>query len=479
MREETGELRQVRRRLREILGDDRFWTKREDLAVYGYDASGLRFMPWGVAFPDSADEIGRILRLANEEGFYVIPRGAGTGMTGGSLPVRSGLVLALGRMNRILEVDEENMVAVVEPGVITGRLQEEVERVGLFYPPDPASLHVSTIGGNVAECAGGARAVKYGVTRDYVLGLEAVLPTGERIRTGVRTTKGVVGYDLTRLLVGSEGTLAVITQVVLKLIPLPSARKTLAVSFERLKDAALTVRDIMKARIIPTVLEFMDRASIRCVQERLKTDLYEGAEALIFVEVDGQVQDVEVQAGKIRAVAEQNRAQTTRVAETKAEAEEMWKFRRSISPALFHYAPHKINEDIVIPRSRIPEMISKIEAVGREYGLLVTTFGHAGDGNLHVNVMLDKRDPNQAEQARKAVEEVFRETVRLGGTLSGEHGVGLTKAPFIELELDSLGLDVMKRIKKAFDPNGILNPGKIFPEGPRDRAVYRIFHAEP
>ncbi|MBI4776631.1 MAG: FAD-binding protein [Deltaproteobacteria bacterium] len=468
----------IKRELVSLLGEDRVLIRKEDLAVYGYDASGLRFMPWGVAFPDTAEHVGAIMRMANERRFYVIPRGSGTGMTGGSLPVKSGLILALSRMNRILRLDEENMVAIVEPGVITGHLQEQAERCGLFYPPDPASLHVSTIGGNVAECAGGARAVKYGVTRDYVLGLEAVLPTGERIKTGVETAKGVVGYDLTRLLIGSEGTLAVITKIALKLIPLPPHRKTLAASFRRLDQAASAVRDIMMSRIVPSVLEFMDRATVHCVEERLNLGLYKGAGAVIFAEVDGQQEDVKLQAAKLEEIAIRNEAHTIRIARDRSEEEEMWRFRRSISPALFHYAPHKVNEDIVVPRSRVPEMVLKIEEIGKEEDLLITTFGHAGDGNLHINIMLDKRDPEQSRRASNMADRIFRETIRLGGTLSGEHGVGITKAPFLSMEIDDLGQDVMKRIKKAFDPNGILNPGKIFLEGRKEEMVWKLFHLD-
>jgi glycolate oxidase len=467
----------IRGQLREILGPSRFLSEPEDLAAYGYDASGLKFLPWGAAFPETAEEVAAVMRLAHREEFIVIPRGSGTGMSGGSLPVKSGLVLVLNRMNKVVRINEEDMTADVQPGVITGQFQKQVERLGLFYPPDPASLNVCTIGGNVAEGAGGPRAVKYGVTRDYVLGLQAVLPTGEIIKTGVRTAKGVVGYDLTRLLVGSEGTLAVVTEITLRLIPLPPHRKTLSVAFPTLEDAARTIRDIMSSRIVPSVLEFMDDASMRCVEAKLGLDLYRDSKALIFAEVDGHAQDVEYQCTKISEIASKHHASKFLTASNKAEEEDMWRFRRSISPALFTYAPHKINEDIVVPRSRIPEMVAFVETLQREEGLLITTFGHAGDGNIHVNLMLDKRDPEQARRARVILDRLFREVVRRGGTLSGEHGVGITKSPFVGLELGELGIDVMKRIKRSFDPKGILNPGKIFPDLPTDQGVDRIFTA--
>ncbi len=467
----------VRGQLKKLLGPSRFLSQPEDLAAYGYDASGLKFLPWGIAFPETTEEVAAIMSLANREEFYVIPRGSGTGMSGGSLPIKSGLVLVLTRMNRVLRIDEENMTAVVQPGVITGQFQKQVERVGLFYPPDPASLNVCTLGGNVAEGAGGPRAVKYGVTRDYVLGLEAVLPTGEIIKTGVQTAKGVVGYDLTRLLVGSEGTLAVVTGITLRLIPLPPHRKTLSVAFPTLEDAARAIRDVMGSRIVPSVLEFIDDASIRCVEGKLGLDIYRDAKALIFAEVDGHAQDVEYQCEKISEIVSRHGALKFLTASNKAEEEDMWRFRRSISPALFAYAPHKINEDIVVPRSRIPEAVAFVQTLQQEEGLFITTFGHAGDGNIHVNLMLDKRDPEQARRARIILDRLFREVVRLGGTISGEHGVGITKSPFVDLELGELGINVMKRIKQSFDPKGILNPGKMFPELPKEQGIDRIFSA--
>jgi len=450
------------RQIKAIVGEKYLLTSREDLIAYSYDGTGLEFEPWAVALPGAVEEIAAIMKLANQRRLPVIPRGAGSGMTGGSLPVFSGLALALTRMNRILEIDESNMVTVVEPGVVTGDLQREVEKRGLFYPPDPSSFPFSTIGGNIAECAGGARAVKYGVTKDYVLGLEAVLPTGEILKTGVRTAKGVVGYDLTKLLVGSEGTLAVITKAVLKLLPLPEERRTLLVVFDDMEAAAASVNDIMLARIVPCCLEYMDQASILCVEEYLRQGLPKDAGAMLLVEVDGMQADVERSALKVRDLCLRNGARRVSMAKDASQADELWKARRSIPPALFRTRPHKISEDITVPRSRLPETVRKLAEIQKAYGLVLISFGHAGDGNIHVNIMLDKNDPEQAAKAKKMVKDIFNLTVEMGGTLSGEHGVGITKAPFLNLEVDELGVDVMKRIKKAFDPNGILNPGKIF-----------------
>ncbi len=461
--------------LRNIAGPDNVLARREDLLSYSFDATGIEYVPWAVVLPSTTAEVSAIMKLSDREGFFVVPRGAGSGMTGGSLPVQSGVVLALTRMNRIVGIDEHNMVAVVEPGVVTGRLQREVEARGLFYPPDPSSLAVSTIGGNVAECAGGARAVKYGVTKDYVLGLEAVLPSGEILKTGVQTAKGVVGYDLTKLLVGSEGTLAVVTRAVLKLLPLPESRKTLLAVFGSMEDAAVTVDSVMFSRIIPSCLEYMDQGTIRCVEEYLGKGLPVDAGAMLLIEVDGMRADVERSVSRIEELCRKNGASDVRVAKNDAEAEELWLARRSISPALFRLKPHKLNEDVTVPRSRLPEMVSALRDIERRFGLTLVSFGHAGDGNIHVNIMLDKTDPEQVEKGRRMVEEIFALTIRLGGTLSGEHGVGITKAPYLGMEIDSLGIDVMKRIKECFDPKGLLNPGKIFIDEQKNEYMEKMF----
>ena len=452
----------VKKGLKEIVGEANATFKKEDLLCYSYDATNTLHLPEAVVFPSGPEEVSLILKMANSEGFPVTPRGAGTGFTGGSVPVDGGVVVSLERMKRIIEVDEENLVAVVEPGVVLWEFQEEVEGRGLFYPPDPTSLKFSTIGGNIAECAGGPRAVKYGVTRDYVLGLEAVLPQGEIITTGVRTVKGVVGYDLTRLLVGSEGTLGIITKAALRLIPLPETTKTMLALFPSLKDAAVTVSAIIRSRVVPSTLEIMDSVSLRCAEEYARTGL-PLSEALLLIEVDGTLESAAREAGTIKRICLENGAAEVREAADKKEAKNLWKARRAVSASLFRIKPDKINEDVVVPRSGVPALIEGIQEIGRRKDLTIASFGHAGDGNIHVNVMYDGKDASESEKAFEAVEEVFELTLRLKGTISGEHGIGITKSRYLGMELSPDVIDAMKRIKSALDPKGVLNPGKIFP----------------
>ena len=446
-----------------VAGRENCTRNIEDLACYGYDAAAKAHPPEAVVFAENAGQVSAILKLANAEKFFVIPRGAGSGMTGGAVPVQGGVVLAFSRMNRILSIDTDNLIADAQPGVVTGKFHAAVEKQGLFYPPDPASSDFSTLGGNVAECAGGPRAVKYGVTRDYVLGLEAVLPTGEIVHTGVRTAKGVVGYDLTRLITGSEGTLAVITAMTLKLLPLPETDRTVTAVFPRMEDAAEAVSEIIRRGIIPRNIEFMDNASIVCVENYLRIGLPVEADALLIMAVDGPAGQVEAGVAKLEEVCRSKNASEVRAAADAAEAKELWRARKAISPALFQYAPDKINEDIVVPRNKIPAMVAKIKALREETGLKIVAFGHAGDGNIHFNVMLDKRDKAELEKTEKTVEEIFDYTLALGGTISGEHGIGITKAPYLKKEIGDVELALMRKIKRTFDPNGILNPGKIFP----------------
>ncbi|MEJ2587705.1 MAG: FAD-linked oxidase C-terminal domain-containing protein [Deltaproteobacteria bacterium] len=450
--------------LSRIVGPQHLLTDVPRMSEYHSDATKLSFIPDAVVFPGNSDEISQILSLATQEGFPVVPRGAGSGMSGGAVPVKGGVVMAMNRLDRILFIDRDNLIAAVEPGVITAALQESVEALGLFYPPDPASLNISTIGGNVAECAGGLRAVKYGVTRDYVLGLTVVLPTGEILDTGVKTMKGVAGYDLTRLITGSEGTLAVITAVTLRLIPKPEAKRTMIAFFPTVAAAVQTVSDTVRHKIVPTILELMDRLSIDCVRDELTMDIPEDAGAVLLIEVDGDEELVRRQTEKIREVCHQGGASHFEAAATDREAEGLWEARRNVSPSLFKLNPHKINEDVVVPRSRMPLLVTFLEELTREYGLPIASFGHAGDGNIHVNIMLDKEDPLQLGHAQRAVKRLFGKVIEMGGTLTGEHGIGITKAPYLEMEIPRSGLDLMWRIKQAFDPKGILNPGKIFME---------------
>jgi glycolate oxidase len=450
--------------LSSIVGPEHLTTRHDDLTKYSSDATKLEFMPDAVAFPEDAEEISRILLLANREYFPVIPRGAGSGASGGALPVKGGLVLAMDRFNRILSIDQDNLIVKVEPGVITAHLQEEVEKLGLFYPPDPASIHISTIGGNVAECAGGLRAVKYGVTRDYVMGLEVVLPTGEIMKTGVETAKGVVGYDLTRLIVGSEGTLAVITSVTLRVIPKPANKKTMMAFFHDISSSVRTVSDIIRSKIVPTTLELMDRLSIDCVRNEMGLPIPDETGALLLIEVDGDEDLTARDAKLVQEICVRSGAILFQAASGKEEAERLWEARRGISPALLNLRPGKVSQDIVVPRSRLPELISFLEQLGQKYQLPIPAFGHAGDGNIHVNIMLDKSIRKEVENANAAVKDLFGKVIEMGGTISGEHGIGITKAPYMEMEISGPALELMWRLKKAFDPKGILNPGKIFPQ---------------
>ncbi|MBS3779600.1 MAG: FAD-binding protein [Desulfovermiculus sp.] len=443
------------------LGQDAVLADREDLICYAYDATGKRFLPDVVVFPRTVSQIAQVMRLANEHKVNVVPRGAGSGMTGGSLPESGGIVLVLTQFDRILEIDTENLVAVVEPGVVTTQVHKAVESQGLFYPPDPASMNFSTIGGNIAENSGGMRAVKYGTTKEYVLGLEVVLPNGDIIHTGSKCVKDVVGYNLTQLVVGSEGTLGVVTKAILKLLPLPAAKKTLTATFPSILDAGKTVSEIIRRKIIPTTMEFLDRQAIWCVDQYLQIGLAEGAGAFMLIEVDGDEDEVEGKILKVREVCAANKALEIQVASTAREQDQLWRMRRSVSASLAHLKPEaKINEDIVVPRAKIPEIIEFIESVGARHEVQIVNFGHAGDGNIHLNVLPHK---GQLEVAHQAVDEIFDKTIELGGRISGEHGIGTSKRDYIHKNLKPEAIAAMQAIKKAWDPNNILNPGKIFP----------------
>jgi glycolate oxidase len=394
----------------------------------------------------------------------LVVRGAGTGYTGGAVPTSGGIVLSMARLNRILEIDEANLLAVVEPNVINGDLQRAVEAVGLFYPPDPASLETSSIGGNVAECAGGPRAFKYGTTKRYVLALEAVLPTGEIVRTGSKAVKNVVGYDLTQLLVGSEGTLAIITKITLRLIPMPPARATLSASFASVRSAVDAVSALIARRAIPAAIELIDEDSLRAVEKHVgRSVVVSQAVALLIVECDGTPAAVEEEIARVAAACADTNALEVRRATTEAERHGLWYVRRQVSLALKATGLLKINHDVVVPRGRVPELFDVIADLKRRHSLRVASFGHAGDGNIHVNLMVNGDD--HAERARAAVaeRELFERVVQLEGSISGEHGIGFAKARYLPIELSPEAIALMKRLKTAFDPNNILNPGKIFP----------------
>ena len=451
------------REIEAVTGPENVASSLEERRCYSYDGRIDGATPDLIVFPSSARETSAILNLANAHHFPVIPRGQGTGLTGGSVPVNGGVVLSFTRMNRILDIDAANMVAVVEPGVITFLFQEEVAKKGLFYPPDPASYKYSSIGGNVAECAGGPNSLKYGVTRDYVLGMEVVLPTGEILDLGVRTMKGVVGYDLTRLFVGSEGTLGVITKITLRLIPLPETKATILALFREVEEAAETVSAIIAAKVVPSTIEFMDKASVRCSEQASPMGLPDGIGGLLLIEVDGTRQSVLGQAEKVHAIATEHRAVSCDLTDDPVEADKLWQARRALSQALYTVAPLKIAEDVVVPRSEIPTLVRSLEAMRERFGIPILSFGHAGDGNFHVNLMIQDTPADRAK-AEEAVKEIFIEALRLGGTMSGEHGIGLSKAPYLGMELSADVMATMKRVKRLFDPNNILNPGKIFPD---------------
>jgi glycolate oxidase len=437
-------------------------TEPEDLICYGFDASGLGAQPSAVVWPQNAEDVAAVMKFSSANEVPVIPRGAGSGMTGGAVPSKGAIVMSLERMNKILEIDRENMQVLVEPGVINGTLQKVLEWQGFFYPPDPASMDFCTIGGNVAENSGGPRAIKYGVTRDYVLGLEAVLPGGEMITTGVRTAKGVVGYDLTRLLVGSEGTLAVVTRIRLRVLPLPQDIITLLALFKDLEKSGTAVTQIIAKGIIPRTLEFLDKEAVTAVENYKPVGLPKDAEAILLVELDGHPAAITKEAEQISEICTRLGAEMI-MAEDEAAREKIWEARRSVSPALYRLMPTKINEDIVVPRNMIPKMLVKLRRLSEETGIKIVNFGHAGDGNIHVNLMVDRNNAEEYEKARRLVKEIFAATIELGGTISGEHGVGLTKSEYITMEIRPVELDLMKRIKAVFDPKNLLNPGKIFP----------------
>jgi glycolate oxidase len=445
-----------------IVGSQYVNSSLEERYCYSYDASKLQAVPDCVAFPGSAAEIAALLKLANREAFPVFPRGAGSGMVGASVPWAGGLVIALNRLNRILRIDTDNMIAVVEPAVVTATLQKAVAQFGLFYPPDPASLQFSTLGGNVAMGSGGPRALKYGVTRDYVMGMEVVMPQGDIIHTGGHTMKNAVGYDLTRLMVGSEGTLGVFTQIILRLLPQPEAIRTLLAVFPVLEDATRAVANIIRNRIIPCTLEFMDQATIQAVENYLHAGLPVDAEAVLLIELDGPESILDHDLSSIRDICYAQGASVTETADSEAERERLWHARRSVSPALGQIRPGKINEDIAVPRMQIPALLKTIRGLAAKYRLCIVSFGHAGDGNIHMNIMFDPKDNDECKRAEQAAAELFRGVLELGGTISGEHGIGIAKSPFFHLEVGRPGWEAMWRIKQALDPLNILNPGKMF-----------------
>lgn len=435
---------------------------KEDLICYSFDASIAESkLPQAVAWPKNTDEVVRLVKYAGENNLSIIPRGAGTGMSGASVPSGNCIVLSFEKMRKMLDVDTKNMTVVVEPGIVNVRLQKELEYLGCFYPPDPASLNICTIGGNVATNAGGPRAIKYGVTRDYVMGIEAVLPDGSIINTGGKTYKKAVGYDLKNLLIGSEGTLAISTKIRLKMLPLPEDVITLLVLFNNLEASGNAVTKILSSKIIPRTMEFMDRLSIEALENYKPTGLPTDVEAILLIELDGYPATIKKEAESVVDICRLLGGEAV-VAEDDMARNGLWEARRSISPALYHIKPTKINEDIVVPRDKIPSILMELRKVSEQSRIKIISFGHAGDGNLHVNIMVDKNNKHEYAKGMEIVKKIFELTISLGGSISGEHGIGITKALYIGMEIKEKELKLMKGIKGLFDPKGIMNPGKIF-----------------
>ena len=453
---------EVLARLSEVVGAENVLVDDEKVEPYAADALKEKFPPEAVVLPRTAEEVSAILRLANERRFPVTARGGGVGYTGGAVPLEGGIVVGTDRMNRIREVSASNLYAVTEPGVTTYALQQAVEAVGLFYPPDPASYKNSYIGGNIAENAGGIRSAKYGVTKHYVLGLEVVLPTGEIIQTGGRVSKNVVGFDLTGLICGSEGMLGIITEATLKLLPLPEATRTVRATFKTMAAACACPPAFTRERITPVAIEVLDRNSIRAVETEFAFGIGRDAGALLLVSVDGQREEVERAARVVEEVVKTLGGYDVLRSETREDEDKLWDVRRALSPAIKKFGTLKFNEDVVVPRSRVPELIERVEGIGRKYNTFVVNFGHLGDGNIHVNFMCERSDREAVARAREAVGETFAVSVELGGTISGEHGIGYVKAPYLSMALGGETIEAMRRIKRALDPLGILNPGKVF-----------------
>ncbi len=447
----------------QILGAKQVLSAKEDLIPYSFDGTAtLKTMPGCIVFPTNTEQVASILELANRTQTPVVTRGSGTGLSGGSLPVRDCIVLCLVKMNRILELDRANLTLLAEPGVLTLAVADAAAAAGLFYPPDPGSMKISTIGGNVAENSGGLRGLKYGVTRNYVLGMEIVLPDGEIMWTGNKCVKDVAGYSLRDLFIGSEGTLGVVTKVLLKLIPRPAARKTLIATFAQMDHAAQTVSDIIAAQIIPCTLEFLDRMTIHCVEDYAKIGLPLECEALLLMETDGHPAAVAEEAAGMEAFSRRNGALEIRVARDEAESAVLATARRSAFSALARVAPTTILEDITVPRSELAKMVRFVESIAKKYQLRIGTFGHMGDGNLHPTFLTDERNKEEMHRVEEAFKEIFTETIRLGGTLTGEHGIGVAKKSYLAQFAGNAQLRVMRELRRSLDPKGILNPGKIF-----------------
>lgn len=462
----------VKKILIEIVGMENYDDSETGRLVYSYDATPqFQSLPGGVISPCNAKQVSDIVKVCNEHNIPIVPRGSGTNLCAGTCPTEGGLVLLFRHMNRILEIDEENLTVTVQPGVITLDMINEVEAKGLFYPPDPSSMKISTIGGNINENSGGLRGLKYGVTRDYVIALEIVLANGDIIRTGGKLAKDVAGYDLTRLFVGSEGTLGIITEATLKLIPMPETKQTMLALYQDIDAAARSVSNIIANKIIPTTLEFLDQPTLQVVEDFAKIGLPTNVQAVLLIEQDGPEQVVERDMKRIAELCMSEYAVSVEVAQSEEHAMALRTARRSALSALARLKPTTILEDATVPRSEIAKMVRSINEIAAKYDVNICTFGHAGDGNLHPTCPTDSRNHDEIERVEKAFAEIFEKAVELGGTITGEHGVGVMKAPYLELKLGEEGIAAMRAIKAAFDPNNIMNPGKVFAKESRKRVV--------
>ncbi len=451
--------------LKKIVGKENVLTSKEDMIAYSFDATAAmpEVKPDVVVMPENKEQIVEIVKLAGQNKIPIITRGAGTNLSGGTIPIKNGIVLSMLKLDKIIEIDAENLTARVQPGLIIQKLNDAVAPYGLMYPPDPGTVTTATMGGSVSECSGGLRGLKYGVTKDYIMGLEVVMADGSVIRTGGKTVKNVSGYDLTKLFTGAEGTLGIITEITVKLIPAPQYRRSMLAIFDDIDKAGKTIADIISNKVIPATLEIMDNVTIRTVENYAKIGLPVEAEAILILEVDGNIEQIVINEYEtVQKICKDNGAVEIKLAQSDKERDAVFAARRAALPALAQVRPTTVLEDATVPRSKIPQMLKALKEIAKKYNLQIGTFGHAGDGNLHPTILTDESDKEEMERVEKAVDEIFKIAIELGGTLSGEHGIGMAKAKYMEWEFGKEGVEVMKKIKDALDPDHILNPGKMF-----------------